>query len=213
MTTNAESPSLSNLLRTAIGFELSTIHTSIPGRVESYNSSTQKASVKPLVKKKYKDGVVESLPVIVNVPIMFPRTSNSIISLPISKGDLVLIVFMERSIDQWLSSNGSDSLPGSNRKFDMSDAVAIPGLYPFGLSSDALPNSLLVKNGNMRVEINNSDKIAIGNNQEELLDLIEQILVGIEAITITHEGVHPINNIATFSLIRTALGTIKGSLT
>jgi len=96
--------------------------TALPAKIETYDASKQQASVKPLLNRKLKDGSELVLPVINNVPVIFPRTANSIISLPIATNDTVLLIFSDRSLDEWLSS-GNEVFPTDNRMHSLSDAM------------------------------------------------------------------------------------------
>lgn len=107
------------------------VHTAIPGKIERYDPTTKKASVKPLIKMRVNN---ESLnyPVIDNVPVIFPGTSNAIIVFPLAKGDNCLIIFSEQSMENYLSSRGtSDVEPGDKRRYSLTDAICIPGLNTF----------------------------------------------------------------------------------
>lgn len=135
MTAVSRSPELEELLRTAIEYYLQDTHTALPGVVEEYFPDTQRADIKPLIKRRivHEDGseLLEELPIIPDVPIVFPRTNSFFLSFPIAKGDLVQLTFMERSIDNWLAGDGLDTDPDEFRMHDFSDAVASPGMYPF----------------------------------------------------------------------------------
>ena len=104
------SPDLAEVLRAAVFQGLADTHTAMPGRVEKYDSQRQKADVKPLLKRTVVnlDGteLSEELPVIPDVPVVFPRAGGFFISLPIKKGDFVLLVFCERSIDNYTAGQG-----------------------------------------------------------------------------------------------------------
>jgi hypothetical protein len=50
------------------------------------------------------------------------------ITFPLVAGDEVSLFFIERSIDNWLTQGGIQS-PNDTRKFDLSDAYAVPVLY------------------------------------------------------------------------------------
>jgi hypothetical protein len=73
---------------------------------------------------------LESLPVIPNVPLMQFGMGGMRLTFPATPGDTVLLVFCQRSLDKWKSSGGEVD-PGDARQFSISDAVAIPGLFPF----------------------------------------------------------------------------------
>lgn len=143
---------------------LSHIHTCLPGRIETYDYTTQKATVKPLIKKKYLDGDVQELPVLTNVPVQFPRTKKSGITFPLTRGDGVLIVFSERSLERWKSS-GDDTEPGDARKFDLSDGIAIPGLFSFKQKNIASNNNdLEVQHNGQFVTIKKNGDIEVGKS-------------------------------------------------
>ncbi len=132
---NTRTPALEEVLRVAVDSGLGDTHTAMPGRVEKYDAEKQKADVKPLLKRTVvnDDGTeeTESLPVITDVPIMFPRAGGFFITFPVEKGDFVLLVFCERSIDIWTAGDGSEVDPIDLRMHDLSDAVAFPCFYPF----------------------------------------------------------------------------------
>ena len=135
---------MTDTLIDAIGFvideALIQTHVSMPGKVLSYDSSEQRATVQPIVRV----GVVgeddertsEKLPPIEGVPVIFPGAGSIKIIWPINAGDIVNLVFSECSIDKWLNSGASDLDPDDDRRNDLSDAVAIPGLLPFKNASD-----------------------------------------------------------------------------
>lgn len=120
----------SDIIRRMIKFEISNIHTSIPGQIEKYDYTKKKASVKPMIKRKMDNGDILTMPVIENVPVIFPSTGDTIIHFPLKKGDGCMILFSERSLDEFLSL-GIDTAPDDPRKYDLTDAICLPGLYNF----------------------------------------------------------------------------------
>lgn len=134
----------------------------MPGKVESYSFSDQKANIQPLIKRKYKDGSVDSYPVLTNVPVVWLRTARSGFVFPLKKGDGVLIVFIQRSTERWRSSTGEEVEPADSRKFDLSDAVAIPGLYSLKQENIAENNDdLLIKHEGTKVRIKKNGQVEI----------------------------------------------------
>jgi len=214
-------PTLAQAIRDSIDAKLLDLHTALPARVESYDSTTQTANVQPEIQRKYKDGTVVNLPVINRVPVLMPRAGTSWVHLPIKKGDQVFLVFSERSTDIWQTSGGETD-PKDPRRHNLSDAFAIPGGYP-------LANPMISPDGEA-VHINNEigemkvfpdGKLSIGNKSVELLDLLDQIIDETKKasdasalITVnTVVGVSsPPNNAATFQLISVALDLIKTQL-
>lgn len=133
--TNKSVSTLASNIKTGIENALKEIHTSMPGIIESFDSSKQIATVRPAIKRVFKavDNEKEiliptELPMLINVPVIFPRSGDFYITFPVNKGDECLIVFSERSIDNWLL-NGIVSEPKEKRFFSLSDAIVILGLY------------------------------------------------------------------------------------
>ncbi len=146
-------PTLTDAVRQAITSALNGIHVCLPGEVQKYDRVTSKAEVKPVLSKAYLDETTEDLPVIANVPVVWPRTAKAIIHMPLAKGDFVLLVFSERSMDAWLS-DGKTGAPPDSRKFDLSDAIALPGLWPFSSSSPATSDDAIeIINGNTSIKM------------------------------------------------------------
>ena len=145
---SSRTPELEELLTMAMTSFLADVHTSMPGRVEEYYPDTQKADIKPLLKRRIVHGdgteLLEALPVIPDVPIHFLRAAGFFMSFPIKKGDFVCLHFTERSIDNYLSGTGEDTDPDEFRMHDLSDAVAVPGFYPFKRSIKDIHSANLV---------------------------------------------------------------------
>jgi hypothetical protein len=117
----------------AIWAELSAkVHTCLPGVVDSYDPAGPKVNVKPLVEKRFLNGTYLPLPVIVDVPVQFLRSNRFHCSFPLARGDTGLILFAERSISEWLTNDGREVKPRDGRKFSLTDAIFIPGVFAFG---------------------------------------------------------------------------------
>ena len=76
------------------------LHTSMPGIIESFDPVTQTASIQPTIKRVFitREGITETLtlsnlPLLINVPVQFPRGGGSSLTFPVTKGDECLIRF------------------------------------------------------------------------------------------------------------------------
>ncbi len=161
-------PTLAEVLRAAITAQLGNVHIALPARIEQYDEAEQKINAKPLLQNNVilSDGTEadpDVLPCINNVPVVFPRGGGFFMSLPLAVGDHVLLIFNERSIDKFLQGDGGDTNPTDVRMHDLSDAVAIPGFYPFGSSlADADPDNIVIgKENGVQVHVA-EDKIELG---------------------------------------------------
>ena len=114
--------------------------TAIPAIVTSVDLSAQTVSAQPAVQGENlsKDGVktLVNLPVLVDVPICWPRGGGYALTFPIAIGDEVLIVFSSRCIDGWWQSGGVQKA-AEFRMHDLSDGFAIfaPTSQPKKLSN------------------------------------------------------------------------------
>ena len=129
--TAARTRSLAEVIDLAISARLAGLHTHLPARVERYDPATQLADVVPCLLARFEDddGNVSSqpMPVLTNVPVVFPGAGGFRITFPVQAGDTVWLSFSERSIDEWKSLGGQVA-PGDPRQHALPDAVALVGL-------------------------------------------------------------------------------------
>lgn len=133
----SESASLGDILAQLDAFILGKVNVALPGTIISYNAATQTATVQPVPAARYHDAetdtlVPEPLPQIANVPVQFPSGTGGTytITWPLAPNDPVLLVFCDRSTDEYRSLGTPQTVPLDTRRFDLTDAVAIPGYHP-----------------------------------------------------------------------------------
>lgn len=131
---SATHPTLPEIIRAAIQAHDADLHVSIPAEVVRVDLAKGQVDARPLVKDVLTAGdgarVALSVPVIANVPIVWPGAGGFRLTFPVAAGDSVLLVFSDRSLDAWLARGGEVD-PGDPRRHALSDAVAIPGLRSF----------------------------------------------------------------------------------
>lgn len=133
---------------------MTNVHVSIPGKIESYNPATKEASVKPLIKRKFATGEVLSYPVISGVPVQIPGGKRACLSYPLEVGDAGIILFSERSLEEYLNGFVVEADQGDPRRFSLNDGIFIPGVFPFGEPGkvgDGVNIELLNDNGNIHL--------------------------------------------------------------
>lgn len=206
-------PTLEEVLEAAIDDRLLDIYTNMPGVVESYDPAKQTISVRPSIKRTYEDGSVVERPLIQNVPVIFSRGKKSSDTFPLAKNDPVLLCFSMRSIDVWKSKGGTVD-PKDFRKFNITDAFAIPGGSPKNnVIAQAHASHRRLVNDKAMIEMQESGKFKITNGTEELIDLIDQLIACLqEAKTPTTMGPQPLWGAtqSVLTTIKTKLGTLKG---
>ena len=183
-----ETPTLAEVINDMIEAKILDIHTSMPGKVETYDHTQQKADIKPLLRKKYtvNGGTIVEIPVIPGVPVQWPAANNgaAYIHMPLKSGDLGLIIFTDRSIDAWLSREqhpqedaGKIMSPNDPRHHDLSDAIFIPGIRPFNWAlENTNADNFILQNGSIRIELDPSGKISITGASNELLSVLKDTI-------------------------------------
>ncbi len=157
MITDANNPQVDQI-EMLIRRMLRSINTAIPGIIVSFNAETQTAKIQPAIKslKRQSDDSIKpaSMPELLEVPVVFLRGLGSgfSVTVPIKAGDECLVVFSQRSIDNWWTS-GKESEPVEPvvpRTHDLSDGIAIVGLT-------SKPNAIADFQTDC-IEIRNSDR-------------------------------------------------------
>lgn len=165
--TNA--PSLTQLLKHAIEMRLLDVHTALIGRVQTYYSETQTADIEPVLKRTLStiDGEIkqESLPLLIDVPIIFPSAGGFFVSFPVKPGDFVQIIFNEVSIDSELDLS----------RFSLDGAVAIPGVCKNKLSKTHEENMVLGKENSSQIHITDKQILLGSQNAQEALALASKV--------------------------------------
>lgn len=145
---------LSDLIKMSFDSFMGNVHTIMPGKIESFDALQNKASIQPQVKKKFENGEVLSLPVITDVPVVFPTAAKGGMIFPLAAGDGCLVLFSERSMEEYIAGTGAQVAPSDPRKFALTDGICIPGLFPFSSPGTAGDGSSLVLEweGNVKID-------------------------------------------------------------
>jgi hypothetical protein len=130
MTEELETTDLDVGLAAVFDALLAGVRTCTIGKVTVFDRASETVSVQPVLKRKYK-GIddPQELAVITDVPVVWFGSGNFWVTTDIAVGSYVLLVFAERSIANWIDRGGIVD-PQRSRKFDESDAIAIPGINP-----------------------------------------------------------------------------------
>lgn len=115
-------------LRLAMENSQSQIWTAMPGIVQSVDLVAQTVSVQPSIQgtTSNPDGSSQlvNMPLLVDVPVVWPRAGGFALTFPIMPGDEVLVVFAARCIDAWWQAGGIGA-PAEARMHDLSDGFAV----------------------------------------------------------------------------------------
>ena len=125
---------LKKKIQEIIDVQTNSLWTAAIGVVTKVGTRTVDVQVK---NKILVNGNEEPFPIIKEVPVLFPHTSNLSVVSPLAVNDAVLLIFMKYNSQGLLDSNNT-LLARDSRQFSLNDVVAVPGFF---LSSDVLPEA------------------------------------------------------------------------
>lgn len=141
----------------------SKIRVAMPGIIQEFDPATQTVTVQLAIREKVINSSGESsmmeIPMLLDVPIVFPKAGGFSVTFPVKKGDECLVVFGDMCIDAWWQSGGVQNQV-ETRRHDLSDGFAIMGVssVPNAVSNYST-NSVQMRNksGSTFVEVTEGD--------------------------------------------------------
>lgn len=132
------------IIRRALDSRVQDLWTTFPAKVLEYDAATQTVEVQPQIRRPLptEDGAIdfEDLPILPNLPVLFPRGNGYAITWPISPGDFVWIHVCTNATGNWRRT-GEVADPGDVRTHSLGSAFAVPGAAP---NSATLPQAATV---------------------------------------------------------------------
>jgi len=154
-------------IKTLISKNQENIFTSLPARVIAYYPSEQCVDVRPILRQRFDENSGgTSMPIIYKVPVIFPSAGGGLLSFPIfseeddtpSQGDIMLLEFSMRTMEEWLVSvEEADVIPLNNRFHNLTDAIAKPSIYQYGRNLAPHPKNVELKFKNTTISIQDDD--------------------------------------------------------
>jgi hypothetical protein len=158
----------------------SDINTMLIVKVVKVYASTQRVDVQPCITVKKIDndsktqiytrtgqyaGVSEiAMPILLNVPICFPRAGNLMVTLPVTVGDTGMLIISQQDLTQWKQKGGDGIAQDDISLFDINNGVYVP-FVPNDVTavSDYNATAMELRNlaGTAKIKIDNSGTIAI----------------------------------------------------
>lgn len=171
-------PEFETVIESAMAARLRSLHTAFPAKVQTYDASARTADLVPMVTPTIPGAtdddpdVDDAMPVLMNVPVLFPRAGGVLLTLPVQAGDTMLVLVCERDIGRWRATGQRDR-PDVPALHGLSGAVAIPGLYP----TNAPAPTFEVKLTSAALEVNgNGEAVALASRVEAELAAIKDAL-------------------------------------
>jgi len=117
------------------------------GKVVAYDSATRTVDVQPMVKRAIErlDGslLLETLPVLPSVPVVFPMSGDFSITYPVAVGSYGLIIVLSDSDHIWRETQ-LEAEPGDLRRFHLGCSRFLPGYAPDAVAMPAAAENALV---------------------------------------------------------------------
>lgn len=176
------------------------VATNLPGRVVSVRDfgTLQMVDVTIDIARLYTDGEVISnaSQVIYGVPVVFPCSGPRCgLTIPIEVGDTVLLIFGMRDMESWLLGDGTEeAIPTSSRHYDVTDAIAIPGLYTTTTNMQPNTRNIELRFNDAKISITPEGVISLINSNgsvvmgDSSLDIEYNSTVNINGVEITTDG-------------------------
>lgn len=175
-----QTPDITEVVDAVVDARQEDLYTAIPGIVTAYDATKQMATVQPSVKRYHLDEtgerVSELLPAVAGVPVMFPGAGAYRITWPIAKGDFVLLIVANVSLDRWKAGRGEVTDPQHDGA-GLNGAIAVPGLHPFGRVPTSAPTDAMVLHADA-IKLGGpgaDDPIARKSDLQDLKDIISTV--------------------------------------
>lgn len=151
----------------------------IPGVIQQYDPKTNTASIQPAIREEIvnEDNTVQyiNLPILVNVPIIFPSCSIGSIKMLLKQGDECLVLFSDLSIDNfWKYANVQN--PIEVRRHDLSDGIAIPCVLSQPNTKPFNGTGMEITSGGSKISITNDGITFTDQNGTITLEQIIRLL-------------------------------------
>lgn len=103
------------------------LRVAMPGIIESFDAALQTATVQVAIRERVLLAGNETwteVPLLVDVPVLFPRAGGYAITFPVKRGDECLVIFADCCYDAFWQSGGVQNQV-DRRRHDLSDGMAI----------------------------------------------------------------------------------------
>lgn len=107
----------------------------LPARITNVQFAEElRVDVQILNKVRMQDNTVLEMPTITNVPMFCFGTDESAVLMTPKQGQTVLLLFSQLSLDEFKGGSITPYTAQSNRMSDLTDAIALPSIFPFNRS-------------------------------------------------------------------------------
>lgn len=193
-----QDPDLRSLLQAHKAEIFSGLNCHEVGKIESFNSATQTATVSFLVQRvvfNLEQAIGAGLqltptiidyPLLVDVPVFVYSGGGAVITLPVAVGDECLVLFNDRDLDNWFAT-GSAAQPNTGRMHSIADGFALIGFRSLRNSIPSYSTTdAEIRNIALGGRVSVGTKIAIANSATDLKSVMDNLITALENWVDTH---------------------------
>lgn len=177
---------MTEVLRTVLNkYSREQLNDTIPAQIISYNGSTNKAVVKPLLAMSTGKDRVDR-PNLFDIPVLRNGGGGFLISFPIKTGDYGWLKATDRDISNVLLNQDNTQLPPTNRHHSFEDAVFIPDQ---GLKNIPTGSGISIQNesGTSRIDVKD-DQVGLSSTDVNVAATNDLSLSGANGFNISSPG-------------------------
>jgi len=180
----ADEGDLTGAFRHIVGKILQNTDDMLPARVVSYNRTTNRAVIEPMIMMVTTSDTTIKRAQLASIPVYQYGGGDFILSFPIKAGDLGWIKANDRDISIFLQSY-ENAAPNTIRKKSFSDAVFYPDVMRGYTIASEDANNVVLQN------ISGTVKVSLGANKVKVSAPTVEIVatdITITSTTLTHNG-------------------------
>lgn len=188
-------PTAADVIQFLLDDDRAHLFVALPATVESYDAAGQTVNCKPMTKRVARnaddDRLVDELPVLPAVPVVWLRAGGYFMTMPLAAGDGGLVVCCDSDLGAWRDS-GRVSDPGDERRHSLTGAVFIPGLETVAraLTEAATGHMVLGQQGGPSIHIDGSS-VQLGDAGGQFVALANLVTANFNALLAAVAGVTP----------------------
>lgn len=176
-------------LKNLINKEQENVHVSMIGQIDSFDPSTNRASITPVGSYTAPDWREIPYPKIHNVPLQFPCGGGGKygVTFPVKPGDTCIVIFSDHQIEGFLSGEKSDDM----RNHSMNDAYAIPTVFSASVPTlKSHPDDVCLFSNGSLIRLNSSYMtISLADGTSVSIGGGDCVVNGISVVHHVHGGV------------------------
>lgn len=196
------------------------IHTALPAKVLSYDPASQTVTVQFCVRAPITvdDGSLdfEEYPTLSNVPVLFPRGGGYFITVPLTTGDFVWVMFAELPTGQWRVTGQVPSDSVETKRHGLGSAWAMPGAFPVAdpLAGPSSSELRLGRESGVQMQIDATEMRLGSGTVTDLVALSSLVQTALNTIVSTfnlHTHGSPIPTTSTPTVVMGPLGPVAAT--